>query len=224
MKVDWILFDFGGCLDSDGLHSRTLFFNAFKEVNLLQEIDRPRFQEAYSVADSLVVNNSLVINKNLNEMNEVMTSLIANELSLDLLLVPKISAIITDVQSYYLRRNYPVLEKLSLKYKLGIISNFSGNLYLILEEFKLSQFFKFAIDSYYEKVQKPDLEIFRRAIKKCNVAPDRIIFIGDNPDRDIAPANMLKMKTILVTSHENPKKSSISDFTVTDLTKIIEYF
>ena len=43
---------------------------------------------------------------------------------------------------------------------------------------------------------RPDAEIFRRAVTRLGVEPHEAIFVGDNPEADIAGARAFGMKTI----------------------------
>ena len=200
MQVKWILFDFGGCLDSDGVHSRALFLNQFAKYKLLDSAeDFTRFQDAYTYSDRTVIDNCLIADSPLLEMNDKMCYYIAEKLNkFDALKVTEVAKSITEIQSQYLKRNKKILEQLSTQYQLGIISNFSGNLITILNEFSLASHFSFVLDSYHVGSSKPDPAIFNLAIEKCNSTSKDICFVGDNIERDINPANALGMKTILM--------------------------
>ena len=146
----WILFDFGGCLDSDGEHSRDLFLSQFKKFNIIESNeDLKRFQETYSAVDKKVIGESLIKNSPLLHMNEVMCKHIA--LFLDKYDEKKINLVakaITDKQSHFIERNKSIIEKLSKQFNLGIISNFSGNLEIILVEFKIKKYFKLVTNKF----------------------------------------------------------------------------
>ncbi|MBC7537340.1 MAG: HAD family hydrolase [Bacteriovorax sp.] len=200
MQVKWILFDFGGCLDSDGVHSRTLFLNQFSKYNLINSVDDyTHFQEAYTYSDRLVIDNSLIVDSTLLEMNERMCFYIAQKLNIKKApIVSEVAMAITEIQSLYLKRNKKILEKLNGQYQLGIISNFSGNLETILKEFSLATHFSFVLDSYHVGSSKPNPAIFNLAVEKCSSISKEICFVGDNLEKDIAPAKALGMKTILI--------------------------
>lgn len=220
LNVAWILFDFGGCLDSDGVHSRKLFFDQFVKNELVTSNQNTLFQEAYSYSDQKVIGESLIVNFNLQAMNERMCFYIAEKLnSSDEKKVQQAAIDITQVQSFYLNRNRMILEKLTSHYQLGIISNFSGNLEVILKEFKLDHYFTFVLDSYHVGFSKPNPEIFKLAISKTNCPSNKLVFIGDNIDRDIMPAKNLGMKTILISDKET---TSPADYTLSTLSSLLE--
>ena len=222
LQVKWMLFDFGGCLDSDGIHSRTLFLEQFVKHHLItNEKEYPAFQDAYTYSDRKVITESLVVNSLLLEMNTKMCHFIEEKLEItDTIALSKVASSISEIQARYLTRNQSILKNLWGRYQLGIISNFSGNLTRILDEFSLSSYFSFVLDSYHVGHSKPALEIFQLAIQTCRVQPSEICFIGDNIDRDIAPAKHLGMKTILI---RPTLKNSMADYTLASVEDLLMF-
>jgi HAD superfamily hydrolase (TIGR01549 family) len=125
--------------------------------------------------------------------------------------VKNIADSISQKQAYFLKRNSRSLFLLKRNHKLGIVSNFSGNLELILAEFSLNEYFDFVLDSYHVGLEKPSLDFFKIALTKAKAIEKSILFVGDNLDRDIRPAKKLGLQTVLI----NPTlKKSIADFTL----------
>jgi putative hydrolase of the HAD superfamily len=79
---------------------------------------------------------------------------------------------------------FSVLEKLQPRFQLAVISNFDGRLRLILEHLGASTFFGHVFVSSEIGADKPDPEIYRRALKFVNLKPDQVLYVGDDPDRD----------------------------------------
>jgi FMN phosphatase YigB (HAD superfamily) len=48
-----------------------------------------------------------------------------------------------------------------------------------LEAAGLSELLEFVLDSHFEGVEKPDPEIFRRALQRLGLPPERVVYIGD---------------------------------------------
>lgn len=219
LKTKWILFDFGGCLDSDGVHSRCLFFNQFKKHGLLNgPEDLYNFQHAYTYSDRKVIDEGLIKKADLCTMNRLMCTLIAGKLKADEKKVDRVAMAITETQAYYLSRNSKILEMLKKNHQLGIISNFSGNLETVLKEFSLNEYFDFVIDSFHVGLEKPNPAIFQLAIERCRERPENICFIGDNPERDIAPARKLGMKTVLISESV---MNTVADYNINSLEEIL---
>ena len=77
-----------------------------------------------------------------------------------------------------------VLEQLEPRFQLAVISNFDGRLRFILEGLGISKFFKRLFISSEIGADKPDPEIFRRALKLIDLEPNQVIHVGDDPQRD----------------------------------------
>ena len=93
-------------------------------------------------------------------------------------------------------RNRPVLARVARRYPLGIVSNFTGNLSLCLEELGLARLFAAVSDSGVLGVAKPDPRIFRETLAALGGAPaDRAWMVGDNFEVDITAAAGLGMST-----------------------------
>ena len=77
-----------------------------------------------------------------------------------------------------------VLEKLRPRFQLAVVSNFDGRLRMILEHLGISKFFSHIFVSSEVGADKPDPEIFRRALKFMKLRPNEAVHVGDDPDRD----------------------------------------
>lgn len=92
---------------------------------------------------------------------------------------------------------YKELLRLKDKYNIYCISNMShGSWEIILKEHNFYKHFKDIIISAQAKVKKPDIEIFKRAIKQFDIKPEESIFIDDLHE-NIEAANSLNIKGIL---------------------------
>lgn len=77
-----------------------------------------------------------------------------------------------------------VLGSLRPRFQLAVISNFDGRLRMILEQLAISQFFSAIFLSSELGADKPNPEIYRRALKLAAVAPGAALHAGDDPVRD----------------------------------------
>ena len=77
-----------------------------------------------------------------------------------------------------------VLETLRPRFDLAVVSNFDGRLRMILEHLGVSKFFSHVFLSSELGADKPDAEIYRRALKLSAVAPNETLHVGDDPVRD----------------------------------------
>ncbi len=77
-----------------------------------------------------------------------------------------------------------VLEQLRPHLALAIVSNFDGRLRVILERLGISKYFRHVFVSSEIGADKPDPEIFRRALEFLEVQPRDTLHVGDDPERD----------------------------------------
>jgi putative hydrolase of the HAD superfamily len=77
-----------------------------------------------------------------------------------------------------------VLEKLHPGFQLAVISNFDGRLRFILGHLGISKYFPYVFVSSEIGADKPDPEIFRRAVKLIDLKPSQVLHVGDDSDRD----------------------------------------
>jgi putative hydrolase of the HAD superfamily len=77
-----------------------------------------------------------------------------------------------------------VLERLQPFFQLAVISNFDGRLRFILEHLGISKYFVHVFVSSELGADKPDLEIYRRALRVMKLNPSEVLHVGDDPERD----------------------------------------
>jgi len=77
-----------------------------------------------------------------------------------------------------------VLEQLRPRFQLAVISNFDGRLRFILQHLGISNYFSYIFISSELGADKPDPEIFRRALKIMHLNADEVLHVGDDPERD----------------------------------------
>jgi putative hydrolase of the HAD superfamily len=88
-----------------------------------------------------------------------------------------------------------VLEQLHRRFQLAIVSNFDGRLRVILERLGISKYFGHIFISSEIGADKPDPEIFRRAVKFLGWQPGDVLHVGDDPERDWHAAAIAGLST-----------------------------
>jgi putative hydrolase of the HAD superfamily len=97
-----------------------------------------------------------------------------------------------------------LLEELAPHFRLAVISNFDGRLRLILQHLGISNYFSYIFISSELGADKPDPEIFRRALKIMHLNADEVLHVGDDPDRDWKAA---AVAGLLVFQLDRPRNS-----------------
>lgn len=116
-----------------------------------------------------------------------------------------------------------VIGPLHSRFKLGIVSNFYGNLDRILGEAKLDRFFAVVADSSRIGIFKPAPGIFEDALKKLQCGAQSAAMIGDSPGKDCAPAHKLGMRTVwLCTEPRRAEDSAPADVTIRRIDEVAQ--
>ena len=77
-----------------------------------------------------------------------------------------------------------MLEQLRTRFQFAVISNFDGRLRFILQHLGISKYFAHVFISSELGADKPDPEIFRRALATLHLKADEVLHVGDDPERD----------------------------------------
>ncbi|HSP21693.1 MAG TPA: GNAT family N-acetyltransferase [Planococcus sp. (in: firmicutes)] len=109
------------------------------------------------------------------------------------------------------------LEKSGIQ--LAIITNGPGQLQMdSIRALGIEAYFRVILVSGIEGVSKPDPRIFEKALGTLGVKAHEAVYIGDNPDNDIAAAKAVGMSAIWM---ENPYGQAPSaDFSITHLQQL----
>ena len=91
-----------------------------------------------------------------------------------------------------------LFERLSHRYRLGVVSNFYGNLVAVCREAGIGSFLSAAVDSAVVGRSKPHAAIFRAALERLQVDASESVFVGDSPERDMAGARRVGMRHVLL--------------------------
>ena len=121
----------------------------------------------------------------------------------------------------------PTLIKLREKgLKLAIISDAPRlNAWIRLVEMRIHDFFDVVITFDDTKLKKPDKAPFEAALRQLKIPAEECLMVGDWPERDIAGAKELGMKTAFAkygSTKENTTKADYDLKGVQDLIKIVK--
>jgi len=82
--------------------------------------------------------------------------------------------------------------------KTAVVSNGDGRIRERLVSLGIAEHVAFVLDSYEEGVEKPHPEIFRRALVRLGVVPERAAYIGDIYSIDAVGARAAGLRPILM--------------------------
>lgn len=106
-----------------------------------------------------------------------------------------------------------VLENLRPRFQLAVVSNFDGRLRLILEQLGISKFFAHIFISSELGADKPDPEIFRRALRIANLQPNEALHVGDDPKRDWEAARAAGLEVFALERPGNSLQDLVAEVT-----------
>jgi HAD superfamily hydrolase (TIGR01509 family) len=191
-----LLFDFGGTLDSDGVAWRQRFLRVWREE--VGFVPAEQFDDAFYAADDSLVGAV--------DTESTLTG-IAQRLARSLALrlgegqgepAERVAARFSGEALATLSSRRALLSRLGSRYRLGVVSNFYGNLAAACAEAGIEGHFSALIDSTDVGCTKPDAKIFRAALEKLQVRPEETVFVGDSIARDMAGARALGMPHVLL--------------------------
>lgn len=200
-EIKGVIFDYGGTLDSRGVHWSEIIYEGYK-ANAVG-VEKSLFREAYVYAERLLAKESLV------DASFNFYDLMRLKVELELTYLKKLTPIevseslIESIARYCYKaarecveESRNVLEVLSLRYPLVIVSNFYGNLKSVLSDFDILKYFKAVVESSIVGVRKPDPSIFLLGVNALGVLPEEILVVGDSLEKDIMPASGIGCKTV----------------------------
>lgn len=92
----------------------------------------------------------------------------------------------------------PLLQGLKARgIRAGLLSNWDYRLPPLLQRLGIPDLQPQVI-SCFEGVAKPNPELYRRAVERVGIAPERILYVGDHLDLDLQPALAIGMDAYLI--------------------------
>lgn len=187
-----VLFDFGGTLDSDGTTWLDRFYPIYKEKGITAS--QKAFNQAFYRADDTLPERFPLKGLSFRETLDRQVDLVLEALAPERrsLRVEIAERFLEDCREHF-KRNKPVLERLRRRYRLGIVSNFYGNLEGVLASEGLMSLFDTVADSGVVGTLKPDAGIFLHALSALGSSPADCVMVGDSIPRDMRGAEGLRM-------------------------------
>lgn len=187
------LIDFGGTVDTDGIHWMRMFSMAYQSCGL----PVTGLRDAYVHAERFLGSNAVIgpdftFRETLRRKIVLQMEYMRMRADADAVLDFCCSYVVKNIETV----SSPVLKAISGKMPLVLVSNFYGNMNTVLKEFGIDACFTAVVESAAVGVRKPDPEIFRLGAKAAGFAPEDVVAIGDSPDKDIIPAATAGCSTV----------------------------
>ena len=176
-----LLFDYGGTLDADGVAWKEQFHALYREEGVAIAV--PAFDRAFYDADDPLV-GTLPAGTGLADTVRLLVAGLEARLGDDAARGRRVVERFLADTDAAMARNRPVLAALRQHYRLGIVSNWYGNLTVVCRELGLDTLFDAIADSEVVGVTKPDPALFHAAMTPLGAAPPTTVMIGDSLRRD----------------------------------------
>ena len=234
MKTKGYIFDYGGTLDTAGCHWGKMLWHAYERQSI--PVTEEQFREAYVFAERTLGKNPIIqtdytFRKTLEVKLRIEFEYLQAKGYLcnsNFCLASMQAAVLDDLYERVrtiTAQSKEVLVKLKESYPIALVSNFYGNLPVVLEEFGLSGLFNTVVESAVVGIRKPDTRIFQLGVDALGLPPEEITVVGDSISKDIAPARRLGCQTVWIKGEgwtDQPEDTSMADRIISDLTEIIQ--
>jgi len=225
-NINTMIFDFGGTLDTNGIHWSDKYLEVINAEGIKFDIES--FNKAFVKSDEHLM--TLVNKRNFTYYALIKEQLtyILNEIysNIENIIINKILNNLWGYVENCIKDSISILELLKPNYKIGLVSNFYGNISEICRDIGIDKFFDVMLDSKVVNISKPNPEIFSLAIKNLNSQPEDTIVIGDSYTRDILPSKAIGCKTVWLNkkSCEDFNKAESADYKITDIKDLKNIF
>ena len=195
-----VLFDFGGTLDGPGLPWKERMRRLYRDEGV--DVTPQRFDPVFYHADDALVGTIPTTMPFDETVRRIVDGIDAARDCAPA--GPRVAKRFVDDAVTTAERHASVLAGLARRCRLGIVSNFYGNLDTVCADLGLARFFDVVVDSARVGATKPDARIFRHALDVLGVAAGGAVFVGDSLPRDMAGARDLGMPHVWVVEPDAP--------------------
>lgn len=203
INIKGVIFDYGGTIDSRGVHWSEVIWDGYKDAGV--DVEKDEFRSCYVFAERELAR----VRHILPEHNFYDLLLIKMQIELGYLVehglveagavddyAQRIAQYCYDRARSSVEEARPVLEALYAKYPMVLVSNFYGNVESVLNDFDLLKYFKQIVESAVVGVRKPDPKIFQLGVDALGLKAEEVLVVGDSYKKDIVPAESIGCKVL----------------------------
>ena len=196
-NIKGIIFDYGGTLDSRGVHWSEVLWQGYCHAGMASRITKEQFREAYVSAERELARTRHIM------PNDDFLTLLRKKVAIEAQAVRLIGIDMSDSQCedvatycdtaarQCIDEARPVLEALHKQFPMMLVSNFYGNIDSVLRAYDLRHYFKGIIESAVVGIRKPNPTLFRLGVDALELEPSQVLVVGDSLRKDIEPAEAL---------------------------------
>ena len=230
MEIKGIIFDYGGTLDSRGVHWSEVLWNGYQQAGV--PIDKETFRNAYVEGERALARERIILPQ------DNFLTLLRKKVELEISFLPEqpdnatrlswIDSIATycdNAARSCIDEAKPVLEKLHERYPMMLVSNFYGNIDEVLRDYGIRHLFKGIIESAVVGVRKPNPTLFRLGVDALELRPDEVLVVGDSLNKDIQPSEALGCHVLWLKGKGWTEKEDLLTHpnTITRISQMLDY-
>lgn len=200
--IKGVIFDYGGTIDTNGIHWGEVIAEQYRLAGV--EINRDLYRNAYvhgerSLAKAPIITPEDTFHTLLRKKIAIQFEHL-RELTQSQQFTPGLADRIADgcynKVKGTLATSRAIVEQLSKQYPMVLVTNFYGNMPVVLKEFGLAGYFNSIVESSIVGIRKPDPALFALGVNALQLPAEEIVVIGDSYRKDIYPSLTLGCKTI----------------------------
>ncbi|MET0151472.1 MAG: HAD family hydrolase [Candidatus Binatia bacterium] len=215
-----VLFDYGGTLDGEGWHWFDRMLRLYRRAGC--ELADAEIKQAFYAADHAIAEEAKLASYGLRPLVERHVELQMEVLGPDARrFADEVTEGFCAMTADGWERSRELLSRLRGRARLGVVSNFYGNLEVLLEEAGLAALLDTVVESARVGVEKPDPAIYRLAAERLALPPREVVMVGDSFERDVRASHSTGMRAIwLRRGDAEPPEPGIADRVVSRLAEI----
>lgn len=198
--IKGVIFDYGGTLDSRGVHWSEVLWQGWQQAGV--PVNKDMFRIAYVEGERALARERVILPQ------DNFLELLRKKVPIELAAVPvetlgdpspgrlrewaeSVAAYCYGAARACIEEARPVLQALSERFPLMVVSNFYGNIDEVLRDFGIRHFFKGIIESSVVGIRKPNPTLFRLGVDALELPAEQVLVVGDSLRKDIEPAERL---------------------------------
>ena len=201
-SIKGVIFDYGGTIDTNGIHWGEVIAAQYIEAGI--EIGRELYRNAYVHGERTLAKHPIIAPEDtfhtlLRKKIAIQFEYLRTETGSQLF-TAELAQTVADGCYEKVKKTIAtsraMVEELSKRYPMVLVTNFYGNMPVVLKEFGLDTFFKTIIESSVVGIRKPDPALFALGVEALQLPAEEIVVIGDSYRKDIYPSSTLGCKTV----------------------------
>ena len=199
--IKGVIFDYGGTIDTNGIHWGEVIAEQYRLADI--ELERELYRNAYvhgerSLAKAPVISPQDTFHTLLRKKISIQFEYLKEQTQSGQFTDENAEKIADGCYSKVketLETSRGIIASFAQRFPMVLVTNFYGNMPVVLREFKLDSFFGRIIESSVVGIRKPDPALYAMGVEALSLPAENILVVGDSYRKDIYPASTLGCAT-----------------------------